>query len=155
MPNGSTTPDPKFWAKVDKSGECWLWTGALDRHGYGKLGRGGRNLAAHRHALALAGVDVGAGYVDHRCSVRACVRPDHLRVVTRKQNNEHLQGATIRSRSGIRGVYLDRTWNKWTGCVVHNGTKHRAYFDSMADAESWAVAKRLELFTHNDADRAA
>ena len=26
----------RFWAKVDKTGECWLWTGHLDDKGYGK-----------------------------------------------------------------------------------------------------------------------
>ncbi|MGN6754951.1 MAG: hypothetical protein ACTHMJ_01035, partial [Thermomicrobiales bacterium] len=25
----------RFWEKVDRSGECWLWTGTLDGHGYG------------------------------------------------------------------------------------------------------------------------
>ncbi len=28
-----------FWAKVDKSGKCWLWTGHCNRNGYGRLYR--------------------------------------------------------------------------------------------------------------------
>lgn len=29
------TAEERFWAKVDKSGECWLWTSAISPGGYG------------------------------------------------------------------------------------------------------------------------
>ena len=45
----------RFWAKVDKSGECWLWTAALDSHGYGQLMfPGNRPIKAHRVSFELA-----------------------------------------------------------------------------------------------------
>lgn len=31
--------DERFWRKVDKSGECWIWTGANNGVGYGKVNR--------------------------------------------------------------------------------------------------------------------
>ena len=39
-----------FWARVDKSGDCWLWMGARNKKTkYGTLGR----LYAHRLAYEL------------------------------------------------------------------------------------------------------
>jgi hypothetical protein len=42
----------RFWEKVDKSGECWTWTGSLRKGGYGQLQAGTfakpQMQAAHR-----------------------------------------------------------------------------------------------------------
>jgi hypothetical protein len=35
-PSDPTLEEARFWARVDKSGECWLWTGPRDKDGYGK-----------------------------------------------------------------------------------------------------------------------
>ena len=43
----------RSWSKVDKSGDCWLWTGGVDRSGYGIFGWNGRAGLAHRAAWEL------------------------------------------------------------------------------------------------------
>jgi hypothetical protein len=30
----------RFWRKVDRSGDCWLWTAGVDRRGYGRFNVG-------------------------------------------------------------------------------------------------------------------
>lgn len=76
----------RLLAKVDRSGDCWEWMATLDRHGYGTFYLG-RNVGAHRASLLLHGVAIPEGLdVDHLCRNRACVRPDHLEVVTRRDN---------------------------------------------------------------------
>lgn len=66
---------------VDVSG-CWLWTGYVNPNGYGLEG----HLYAHRVALALAGTVVGQRAVDHKCRVRRCVNPEHLRLASWREN---------------------------------------------------------------------
>lgn len=90
--------------------------------------------------------------IDHICRVKHCVRPDHLRAVTNKQNHENMT-AQKRSRTGIRGVYYDKRGYYYIQ-VTHNGKRHcgRTY-TAIDEAERAAVALRNSLFTHNDIDR--
>lgn len=83
-----TPAEDRFWTKVDKSGDCWLWAAHVDPGtGYGKFGIGGQMVLAHRYSLHISGVEIGEGlHVDHLCRVRRCVRPDHLEPVTQAEN---------------------------------------------------------------------
>ena len=77
----------RFWAKVDKSGDCWEWT-ATKSYGYGRIKVNGRMPLAHRISWELAnGREIPAGLeVDHMCFNHGCVNPDHLRLLTRSEN---------------------------------------------------------------------
>lgn len=77
----------RFWAKVQKTDTCWLWTAALDGRGYGKIGAVGWFLQSHRVSyLLLAGPIPDDLQLDHLCRVRNCVNPDHLEPVTARTN---------------------------------------------------------------------
>lgn len=88
------TEQERFWSQVDKETDaacggrgCWLWIGYTDCRGYGWVRFGGKNRRAHRVALELAGRSVVAPMVtDHLCRLRCCVNPEHLEVVTSKEN---------------------------------------------------------------------
>lgn len=145
----------RFWAKVDRSGECWLWTAGKSHDGYGRFNYGGRSgfePYAHRVAYFLECGDLPDGPLDHVCHVRACVRPVHLRPVTTKQNNENRTGAQPGSVTGVRGVY--RTRSGYGVSVKHYGIKHYGgHFARLDDAAEAARLLRNQLFTHNDKDR--
>lgn len=67
---------------------CWLWMGRLDISGYGVVERSYKVLKAHRVMWLESGRSIPEGMVlDHMCRVRSCVNPDHLRVVTTRQNS--------------------------------------------------------------------
>jgi len=151
------TLEERFWEKVDQSGECWTWTAATDSHGYGQMWTEPKKQPAHRISWKLANGPIPAGmFVDHICQTRLCVRPEHLRLVTNKQNLEHRVGAQTNSKSGIRGVNWHKGAGKWRASVKHN-MKHYylGLFIDIREAERVVQEKRNELFTHNDLDRKA
>lgn len=76
-----------FWGRVDKSGDCWLWTACLTQSGYGHAWVSGRIVYAHRVAYELVRGPIPSGMqLDHLCRNRACVNPDHLEPVTNHDN---------------------------------------------------------------------
>jgi hypothetical protein len=76
---------------------CWIWIGAKSREGYGffHLPSPRRLVRAHRFAwentLGHGPIPQGK-QLDHLCRVPSCVNPDHLEVVTPRENT--LRGKT-------------------------------------------------------------
>jgi hypothetical protein len=83
----------EFWEKVDRRGpgECWPWLGCVSPNGYGKFYFGGDQDYAHRIVYRLAIGPIPDGLqIDHvaarGCTLRACVNPAHLELVTQAEN---------------------------------------------------------------------
>lgn len=146
----------RFWEKVDKTGECWVWTASKRGQGYGQCSLGGGKQGyAHRFSYELHFGSVPNGlYIDHICHNKLCVRPDHLQAVTPQGNMENRAGATKDSSTGIRGVSWNKSKRTWQVFVrKDNSSRFGGYFSSIKDAEAAAISLRNELFTNNLVDR--
>ncbi len=66
--------------------DCWIWKGA-QLEGYGIVRRDGKALRVHRLVWSsLYGPIPITKELDHVCRNTKCVNPDHLELVTHKEN---------------------------------------------------------------------
>jgi len=103
------TSTRRFWSKVDKTNSCWLWTDHTTASGYGKFYVNKGEVYAHRHSYEIHRGKIPKGLViDHLCRVRNCVNPEHMEVVTQRENI--VRGLKVTSKkSGLpRGVWKNR-----------------------------------------------
>ncbi len=87
--------EERFWEKVDKTSDCWLWTASLDAKGYGWFMVDQTMRRAHGVAYRLVIGPVPDGSeLDHLCRVRRCVNPVHLEPVRHAENNRRADHST-------------------------------------------------------------
>jgi hypothetical protein len=149
----------RFWAKVDRSGDCWLWTSAVGTDGYGvfyvghakdreRLCLNGKNARAHRVAWVLSGnaPPLPPLVLMHSCDVRLCVNPGHLSSGSVQDNtrdayrkNRHpgqrLDAATVvyireQYASGVTGNALAASLGVSRAAIYQAATGHRHRDDS-------------------------
>ena len=103
-----------FWSKVIViQPGCWFWTGAKNNKGYGHFRIGEARVLVHRLSYELINcVSILPKFqVNHVCFTPACVNPQHLELVTHRENNSYLKKKNNCS-SQYTGVHLTKkkTW---------------------------------------------
>jgi len=79
--------DERFWSKVDKTSTCWNWVSNISYNGYGTFYYNKKLQYSHRLSYESIKGKIPKGLqIDHLCRNRKCVNPDHLEVVTQKEN---------------------------------------------------------------------
>jgi hypothetical protein len=94
--------------------ECWKWTAAKNKQGYGKIGLGGKGSkieGAHRVSWELHNnQQIPDGmFVLHSCDNPECTNPKHLRVGTKSDNMKEMYD---RARQGRRSLPIGESNNK-------------------------------------------
>ena len=152
-----STPEERFWSKVDKNGPlpgddtlaagkgpCWLWTGSVTKRGYGQCTFGKKVRAAHQVAWELSMGPMPEGLEpDHLCQTRSCVNSDHLEWVTHRENLLRSNGVTAQNARKTHCKYghaftpeNTRTDSKgYRGCWICRRIKRNEYKRSVRAAQ--------------------
>lgn len=81
---------PLFWSKVSVTSKpkCWMWCGAVDARGYGRISKRTFPVQkAHQMAFLLAAGKIPKGkHVLHKCNTPGCCNPFHLYTGTHQRN---------------------------------------------------------------------
>ncbi len=98
---GAKVAGPGIWWKINPENNCWEWLVELNHGGYAVLVdpkiHKRKRVRGHRLVYNLAKGDVPEGLVlDHLCRNRKCVNPEHLEIVTHKENTLRGNGPTAR-----------------------------------------------------------
>jgi len=103
----------RFVLKIDVTSNCWNWKAGKGAQGYGSLrvtDKYSTMIKAHRMSYEFfVGKIPKDKVIDHLCRNRSCVNPEHLEVVSSRENT--LRGETLASKeakqtSCIRGHEL-------------------------------------------------
>jgi hypothetical protein len=131
-------PEERFWAKVDKSGDCWLWTAYCVKGGYGRFTISKTKYLAHRVSYAWYIGEIPEGFeVDHKCHTPSCVRPQHLQAVTGEVNRANKRPVTAKSNTGIKGISYRKTDGYYVVNLHRGGAPvYRGYFKDLEEAKS-------------------
>lgn len=135
----------RFWSKVDRSGECWEWTGSVNRYGYGRIAkpRNAGPMLAHRYSAMLHfGMFDTRLLVCHSCDNPKCVRPEHLFIGDMQQNMDDMV-AKGRAWGGHAPSMFCRKGHKRTGlkvrcqvCVREGRARRALIHDNCKEAQS-------------------
>lgn len=113
--------EQRFWKKVEKGSECWLWTGGIKskEHPYGKMFVGKKYQRAHRISWELHNGSIPEGmHVLHKCDNPRCVRPDHLFLGNHAQNMEDMIS------KGRKKACSGEAWHKAHAGTFQTGDNH-------------------------------
>lgn len=84
----------KFWARVDRSSDCWIWTGFVSKDGYGSVSYQGERWRVHRLTWVLENGPIPNGLtIDHLCFDTLCCNPSHLRLLAHVDNAANQRSA--------------------------------------------------------------
>lgn len=135
----------RFWSRVDKSSECWKWTGSKTS-GVGVINIGGTNYSSPRISAFISfgtkdfnGVDIVTS-----CGIKECVNPKHITFCPlgdRVRGNRFKHNLALKNKKPI--LYEERDGKPCA--LVPVGLKHYSLVDiedvPKVENEMWQLSR--------------
>jgi hypothetical protein len=138
-----------FWDRVDFDGPehdevgtcCWLWEGPMGHNGYGRfrINEFGNQKNAHVISYMLVNTDYDEDMeLDHLCSTRRCVRPDHLEQVehvvnVRRSKATKLTDVEVEEIRRLRGYGMSQL------ALAQQYGVHQSQISRIVNRKRWSV----------------
>jgi hypothetical protein len=132
----------RFWAKVEKTRTCWVWTAATIYGGYGAFYYKGKMVYAERASYDLHVGKLRAGMeVLHKCKNPACIRPHHP-VPGMHTANRHARGQvrshTVLKFSAVLQIRARLAMSQKHGEIAKDFHVARATITAINTRRNWA-----------------
>jgi hypothetical protein len=137
-----------FWkTKLKAGGKC--------SQGYWRIKIDQKSYKAHRLAWLYAFGKFPQSQIDHVNGNRSDNRLCNLRLASNAENQMNRAKAAVTNNSGFLGVNFNKVVGKFAARIQSNGKRiHIGYFDSPEDASSAYIAKKTELSSFFNPQRA-
>lgn len=133
------------WRKSRTRVRRGFLAGAVGGQGYVRIFVDGKSYPAHQLAWLYMTGDFPDGEIDHRDGDRSNNAWGNLRLATREENSRN-KGVSVRSKSGIKGVYWVKSTGKWRcSIMVNRVTVFSKVFDTKEEAADAVKAERERL----------
>ena len=113
-----------FWNKISINHQgCWIWLGARDKQGYGRLARKGKNHYVHRYVWKTLVGELTAESLDHLCRTQPCCNPHHLDPCSKVENARRGKNVITSINKNKTHCIRGHEFNKANTYLYANGTQ--------------------------------
>lgn len=127
--------------------------GTASDQGYLKISLHGKQERAHRLAWIYESEGLPTGEIDHINGDRMDNRISNLRDVTRLQNTRNKRQLDSNT-SGVTGVSMNRSTNRWRAYISIQGKRHHiGYYSTLDEARSARKSAEFKIGFHENHGR--
>lgn len=139
--------DEDDFDKVYSVGFTWTIQRMTDNHVYALNWRGGKTVSLHR---LLMGEPKGM-VIDHINHNTLDNTRKNIRVLEQRENMQNHRGASVNSKSGVRGVYWDRTRSMWMAQFKLGGKpRNLGRYDTIEEAKVVVERERRKYMKYSN-----
>ena len=90
IPNYEELSQARFSLYVHKTNSCWIWTGSINKNGYGQFHYQRKTWRVHRLLYTWKkGIVPLDKELHHTCQNKICVNPDHLELINKIDHSKY------------------------------------------------------------------